>query len=119
MIFAEHNQKINFQLKNMKVLEYLNEIHNFVLQKPDVVMIVDKGGARRTTYSEFWKVVCKMACAIRKVKDSSSGCRFIPIYLPDSMEYFAAEYAIWMTGNAAVHMGVAFPKERLEYILQH
>ena len=102
----------------MEVEQFLNTIQRFVSTTPDKVMFVDENGTRQTSYAEFWALTQQMAALVSRRLGRRERL-FVPIYLKDSMEYFAAELAVWMTGNATVHMGVSFPPERVGYIMQH
>ena len=102
----------------MEVEQFLNTIQRFVSTTPDKVMFVDENGTRQTSYAEFWSLTQKIAALVSRRLGRRERL-FVPIYLKDSMEYFASELAVWMTGNATVHMGVSFPPERVAYIMQH
>ena len=102
----------------METKDCLNIIQSFVNTTPDKVMFVDENGTRQTSYAEFWALTQKIAALVSQRLGRRERL-FVPIYLKDSMEYFAAEMAVWMTGNATVHMGVSFPPERVAYIMQH
>jgi len=97
----------------MEIVNYIKGIKQHALSTPDKVMIVDENGTRRTTYTEFWTLTEKIAAQIRA---TGSEGKIIPIVLPDCMEYFAAEVAIWMTGNCAVNLGSSFPQDRILFI---
>ena len=97
----------------MEIVNYIKGIKQHALSTPDKVMIVDNNGTRRTTYTEFWTLTEKIAAQIRA---TGSEGKIIPIVLPDCMEYFAAEVAIWMTGNCAVNLGSSFPQDRILFI---
>ena len=102
----------------METKDCLNIIQSFVNTTPDKVMFVDENGTRQTSYAEFWALTQKIAALVSQRLGRRERL-FVPIYLKDSMEYFASELAVWMTGNATVHMGVSFPPERVAYIMQH
>ncbi|MCF0168794.1 MAG: AMP-binding protein, partial [Bacteroidales bacterium] len=101
------------------IKDFIDYLEQLARTDADRVAIVDRDGSRETTYGELWKVVCRIAEAIGERQKNAEGCRFIPICLSDSMEYLASDYAIWMSGNAAVHMGKSFPQERIDYIMGH
>ncbi len=102
----------------MEIINFIKKLQSFVNSTPNKVMFVDEKATRRTTYAEFWTLVQKIAYLINQRLQGKERF-FVPIYLADSMEYFASEIAIWMTGNAAVHMGLSFPQERVDYIMHH
>lgn len=102
----------------MEIKNFIEKIQSYISSTPDKVMFVDEGATRRTTYAEFWSLSQKIASLVNERLQGRERV-FVPIYLADSMEYFASEIAIWMTGNAAVHMGLSFPQERVDYIMQH
>src|SRR5574344_29890 len=100
----------------MEILKFIHTIKSFAESMPNKVMIVDGIAARKTTYSEFWTLSQKIASLIKK-RLGENQRQLILIYMPDCMDYIAADTAIWMTGNAAVHVGVSFPKKRIDFIV--
>lgn len=99
----------------MEIVNYIKRVKQNALSYPDKVVIVDNNATRKTTNAELWALTEKIAA---QIKSTSSVGKIIPIVLPDSMEYFAAEIAIWMTGNCAVNLGSSFPEDRVNYIMQ-
>lgn len=81
------------------------------------VAFVDQEGTRGTTYGEMMELAWRVAAYIRQqdVPDNS----FIAVRMPSCMEYMAAEIGIWMSGCAAVPMGMNYPQKRIDYILKH
>ena len=99
----------------MDCKEFVCRIQDVASKTPDRLFIVDQDGRREVTYASFFNQVLRLVTAI-KAKGLTPQS-FIPIILPDEMEYFAAEMAVWITGHAAVHCGTTFPKQRIDYIV--
>ncbi|MBQ9002514.1 MAG: AMP-binding protein, partial [Eggerthellaceae bacterium] len=97
--------------------EYLEPLWEAFETYAEYPAVVDRGAARATSYREFGQLVCRVVAWLdaRGVLDHS----FIPIILPSSAEYLAAEIGAWMAGHTAVPMGPAFPPERIAYICEH
>lgn len=78
----------------------------------DRIAVVDQGGDRRTSYRELGELSLKTAAWLlqQELPDHS----FVPICLPASAEYVAAEIGVWLAGYAAVPMGTSFPEERVK-----
>lgn len=81
------------------------------------VAIVDCGGDRKTTYNELYKLVCQVVSFLQSKNIPSQS--FITIKLPNSLEYVASEIGIWLSGCAAVPLGANYPRERINYIVNH
>ena len=96
--------------------EFLQPIWENFEKYADKVAVVDKGG-RTTTYGELGDLTRRIAAEITRLNLPPNS--FIPLILPTSMEYLAAEMAVWMSGHAIVPMGLTFPPERVEHIKQH
>ena len=79
--------------------------------------IVDEGGTRATSYAELKEKVCRVAAWLDA--QGIEPASFIPIVMPQSMEYLAVEIGIWMAGHTAVPMGTAFPPDRIAFIREH
>lgn len=96
--------------------EYLQPLWQAFERYAELPAVVDKDG-RVTTYRELGQLTRHIACGLvrRQLPDHS----FIPILLPTSMEYIAAEMGVWMAGHAVVPMGTTFPEGRIEYIKEH
>ena len=97
--------------------EYLQPLWDAFGEFADYPAIVDRGATRTTSYREFREIVCRVVAWI--CDKELAGPSFIPIVLPQSMEYVAAETGIWMAGHSSVPMGPAFPPERIAYIRDH
>ena len=97
--------------------EYLEPLWEAFETYADYPAIVDRGAARSTAYRELREHVCRVVAWLdaQDVPDAS----FVPIILPQSMEYLAVEIGIWMAGHTAVPMGTAFPEDRVAYIREH
>ena len=100
----------------MKTNEYLEPLWSAFERFANLPAVIDKGG-RVTTYQELGELTRRIAGGLskRQLPDHS----FIPIMLPTSMEYIAAEMGVWMAGHAIVPMGDTFPEGRVEYISEH
>ena len=97
--------------------EYLEPLWEAFDTYAEYPAIVDKGGTRATSYAELKDKVCRVAAWLDAQGVKSPA--FIPIVMPQSMEYLAVEIGIWMSGNTAVPMGAAFPPDRVAYIREH
>jgi len=80
---------------------------------PDKIAFVD-GERGNTTISALLHKASGVASLLRSKGIGKD--KFIPIVLPNSADYISAEIGIWMTGNAAVHLGTSFPQERIDFI---
>lgn len=100
----------------MTTNEYLQPLWNAFESFADLPAVVDKDG-RATTYRELGQLTRRIAGGLTKRKLPAHS--FIPILLPTSMEYIAAEMGVWMAGHAFVPMGSTFPEGRVEYIREH
>ena len=100
----------------MKTNEYLEPLWSAFERFAELPAVVDKNG-RVTTYQELGQLTRRIAGGLveRQLPEHS----FIPIMLPTSMEYIAAEMGVWMAGHAIVPMGDTFPEGRVEYIREH
>ena len=100
----------------MKTNEYLEPLWSAFERFANLPAVVDKGG-RVTTYQELGELTRRIAGGLSKRQLPEHS--FIPIMLPTSMEYIAAEMGVWMAGHAIVPMGDTFPEGRVEYISEH
>ena len=100
----------------MKTNEYLEPLWSAFERFAELPAVVDKNG-RVTTYQELGQLTRRIAGGLveRQLPEHS----FIPVMLPTSMEYIAAEMGVWMAGHAIVPMGDTFPEGRVEYIREH
>ena len=96
---------------------YLEPLWEAFQTYADYPAIVDRGGERSTSYGELREQVCRVV-AWFDAQDIAPAS-FIPIILPQSMEYLAVEIGTWMAGYTAVPMGTAFPPDRIAYIREH
>lgn len=95
---------------------FIQSILNSIATHKDKVAVVDKQG-RKTTYGELGEMAKKIAAGLSKQNLPAKS--FIPILLPSSVEYMAAQIGVWLTGHAVVPMGTNFPQERIDYIINH
>ncbi len=79
--------------------------------------IVDHGGKRQTTYSEFLALARKVAAYIQS--RGIAPQTFIGIKMPYCMEFMAAEVGAWLSRCVAVPMGDNYPSTRIDYIMRH
>ena len=79
--------------------------------------IVDHGGKRQTTYSEFLTLARKTAAYIQS--RGIAPQTFIGIKMPYCMEFMAAEVGAWLSRCVAVPMGDNYPSTRIDYIMRH
>ncbi|MCQ2168660.1 MAG: AMP-binding protein [Bacteroidales bacterium] len=91
----------------------MNRLIELTQDDPEYIQFVE--GDRNTTRRQFLEKAGKVAACIRQSGLPHSS--FIPIVLPNGSDYLAAETGIWMSGNASVHLGMTFPKERIDYIV--
>lgn len=96
----------------MDIRDFIARIRQLADENGDRPMFVED--FRRVTRREFLDTACRVNARIRQVGTAGG---FIPIVLPDSADYLAAEFGIWMSGNASVHLGDSFPRERIKYIV--
>lgn len=97
--------------------EYLQLLWEAFEKNTGKTAVIDYGGRRSTSYGE-------LGCLTRRIATGLKGMNlpphsFLPILLPASMEYLAAEMGVWMAGHAIVPMGMTFPSERVEHIKKH
>ena len=97
--------------------EYLEPLWDAFSEFAEYPAIVDHDGARETSYAELGEHVRRVMTWVRE-RDLGEA-PFVPIVLPQSMEYLACEIGLWMVGCTAVPMGPAFPQERIDYICGH
>ena len=100
----------------MKTNEYLQPLWDAFERFADLPAVVDHGG-RVTTYRQLGALTRRIAGGLTSLDLPENS--FIPILLPTSMEYIAAEMGVWMAGHAIVPMGTTFPEGRIEYIKEH
>ncbi|MBO7046883.1 MAG: AMP-binding protein, partial [Prevotella sp.] len=100
----------------MKTNEYLQPFWDAFERFADLPAIVDNGG-RVTTYRQLGELTRRIAGGLARLDLPENS--LIPILLPTSMEYMAAELGVWMAGHAIVPMGTTFPEGRIEYIKEH
>ena len=100
----------------MKTNEYLQPLWDAFGRFADLPAVVDNGG-RVTTYRQLGELTRRIAGGLASLDLPENS--FIPILLPTSMEYIAAEMGVWMAGHAVVPMGITFPEGRIEYIKEH
>ena len=100
----------------MKTNEYLQPLWDAFERYADLSAVVDHGG-RVTTYRQLGELTRRIAGGLASLDLPENS--FIPILLPTSMEYIAAEMGVWMAGHAVVPMGITFPEGRIEYIKEH
>ncbi|MBP5776903.1 MAG: amino acid adenylation domain-containing protein, partial [Prevotella sp.] len=100
----------------MRTNEYLQPLWDAFERFADLPAVVDNGG-RITTYRQLGELTRRIAGGLASLDLPENS--FIPILLPTSMEYIAAELGVWMAGHAIVPMGTTFPEGRIEYIKEH
>lgn len=98
------------------IISFLKVLYNYKEHTPDRNIIVDQGGCRSFTYEHFFAEIEKIVGYLndKQLKPNT----FIPVCLKDDAYYYATEIAIWLAGHAVVHMGISFPKERIDYIVK-
>ena len=100
----------------MKTNEYLQPFWDAFERFADLPAVVDSDG-KVTTYRQLGELTRRIAGGLAGLDLPPRS--FIPILLPTSMEYIAAELGVWMAGHAIVPMGTTFPEGRIEYIKEH
>lgn len=97
--------------------EYLEPLWEAFDTYAEYPAVVDRSATRSTTYRELGELVCRVVAWIdaKGLPEHS----FIPVILPSSVEYLAAEIGSWIAGHTAVPMGPSFPAERIAYICEH
>lgn len=96
--------------------KFLQGIWNSLETHTDKTAIVDKG-SRKTSYSQLWQLVRKIASGLKLMELPPHS--FIPIQMEESMEYLATELGVWLAGHSIVPMGAHYPPERVDYIVSH
>ena len=78
------------------------------------VAFIDLDGSRPTTYGQLLALARKVAAYLHQqgVVPHSNVC----IRMPDTMEFMAAEIGVWLSGCAAVPIGMNSPEERVRSI---
>lgn len=92
----------------------LKMIASVIQKAPDSVAIVDRGGKRLITYGQLDEMSGRIAAEVVK-----SGCEkgsIIPIKIPKSAEYIAAEIGVMRAGCVFTPLITDYPDERVEYI---
>lgn len=97
--------------------EYLQPLWEAFEKNADKAAVIDQGGRRCTNYGELGCLTRRIATGLKEMNLPPHS--FLPILLPASMEYLAAEMGVWMAGYAIVPMGMTFPSERVEHIKKH
>ena len=97
--------------------EYLEPLWEAFDTYADYPAVVDRDAKRSTTYRELGELVCRVVAWLGGKNAPEHS--FVPVILPSSVEYIAAEIGSWMAGHTAVPMGPSFPAERIAYICEH
>ncbi len=95
-------------------MNFLSGFKKMVDTQPDKVAIVDRGGARSTTYRELAGVSGQVAAKLLETGDMSGQA--VLVCMDRRMEYVAAEIGIMMAGAAYVPLLPEYPAERIAYI---
>ena len=95
-------------------MNFLSGFKKMVDTQPDKVAIVDRGGARSTTYRELAGVGGQVAAKLLEMGDMSGQA--VLVCMDRRMEYVAAEIGIMMAGAAYVPLLPEYPAERIAYI---
>jgi len=83
---------------------------------PDRVCCVDaKGNA--VTYKEFLCLIHRTSGYLEAVGIKAGS--FVVVNLPNSPEYLAVEFGVWLSGCIAVPVNPLYPKARIDYIKEH
>lgn len=80
----------------------------------DKTAIVDRDGARTTTYKELDELSGRVCTALRKAGVKKGD--FVPVVLERGMEFIAAELGILKTGAAFIPLSKEYPAARIEHI---
>ncbi len=95
-------------------MNFLSGFKKVVDAQPDKVAIVDRGGARSTTYRELARISGQVAAKLLETGDMSGQA--VLVCMDRRMEYVAAEIGIMMAGAAYVPLLPEYPPERIAYI---
>ncbi|MBQ0080058.1 MAG: AMP-binding protein [Alistipes sp.] len=97
--------------------EYIKRIIDNCRNFPSRIAVVDNEGVRETTYGDILDLSLRTASYL--LQKGIVPHSFITIILPPCAEYMAVEIGIWLSRSVAVPMGDKFPKERIDYIVEH
>lgn len=98
---------------------FINEVIRQCQEHPERICVVDEvqGQIRRSTYGDFWRVVEQTVTYMAQHQVAPGS--FVVISLPNSMEYLAIEYGVWLSGCAIAPVSPLYPKARIDYIANH
>lgn len=97
----------------MLVDKLINAKNNY----PESLCIVDTKYNKSYTFEEFFNFTKQIAY---KLKNSGiTNKDYVIIEIPNSIEYFASRFAVWMLGAAIVCLSDKTPANRKEYIKDH
>lgn len=93
---------------------FVKDLLETAVRYQDKVAFVDENGFRSTTYGELLSLAKKVAEYLRQERIARHS--FVCIRMPNCMEFMAAEFGVWLSGCAAVPIGMNSPKERVNLI---
>lgn len=99
----------------MTVYKLIDRLKKLAGNEPDKPVLVE--GNKTVSRKELIEYSQRVAAFILSKKADTNI--FLPIILPDSIDYIIALFGIWLTGNAAVHLNDKYPRERIDYIVSH
>ena len=93
---------------------FVKELLETASRYENKLAFVDLDGSRQTTYGQLLALARKVAVYLHQqgVAPHSNVC----IRMPDTMEFMAAELGVWLSGCAAVPIGMNSPEERVRAI---
>ena len=96
---------------------FVKELLETASRYENKLAFVDLDGSRQTTYGQLLALARKVAVYLHQqgVVSHSNVC----IRMPDTMEFMAAELGVWLSGCAAVPIGMNSPEERVRAIAQN
>ncbi len=96
---------------------FIEKLLETAFRHENKVAFVDLDGSRSTTYGQLLALSRKVAAYLRQgsVAPHSNVC----VRMPDTMEFMAAEIGVWLSGCAAVPIGMNSPEVRAKAIAQN
>ncbi len=97
-------------------MDFIERLKKNAEQYPDRVAVVDRDGARSTTYRDLFNCAMRVN---RYLQDRGIGKEdTVGIYYPKGMEYIATRIGVMMAGAAWVALEDLMGKERIDYVIK-
>ncbi len=98
------------------MIDFLQKFLNAATTYPERIAVVDKDGARSTTYKKLDELSGRVASFLKGKGFQKED--LIAINLEKSMEYIAVELGVMKAGIAYVPLSDSMGKERIEHVLK-